>query len=231
MSYFRVGRVIAVVIVGTVEIVIVGQGSDTYWFWLEQMFLNFFNIEPGVMRLANLRSDSQSNQSIWSEPFLLIFKGTVDNISINACHKFLVSWLSFKELVVKAISDFFCPLAQTNRGSLVVNSIVRVISSCIEGFKGTKARVKKAYQLDRSACSWSWWHSFGCSVSWRAHFIHPSQTVVFVATNDKSSSSINFQVDVESFYCHIGVDFEAWVPLSERDSFSMGLKYVMNYFL
>lgn len=93
-----------------------------------------------------------------------------------------------------------------------------------------KAKIKKADEFDWSSCSGCRGDTLCPGVSRRTHLIHPSQAVIYVTADDKTCVSINFQRYIEAFAIHVGIDFIARVPLSEKNALSMGLEDLMDNF-
>lgn len=95
----------------------------------------------------------------------------------------------------------------------------------------SQASVQQTNQFNWSTSSRGSRHTLCASMSRGSHLIHPSQTVIAVASNNKSCFWVNFKSDIKSFSSHISINFIACIPLPEKNTGSMGLEDFLNNFL
>ena len=123
------------------------------------------------------------------------------------------------------------PIVKSNVKLFEFNIVVAIITFFIQFIILSKAVIEQSSELYWSSSSRSSWESFISSSPRWSHFIHPSQTIIRIPTNNETSLFINGKLNNKSFRSHIRINLIPSIPFSIGDSISMRLKYILNNFL
>ena len=183
-----------------------------------QPALDIFDASLGFFNRKQVWCDSECDQDIGPEEALLDWFLASDCVPENSV--IFIPVLSFKAF----LNGLFPVAVRQSFGFLPLK-----VSFGVEINHKAKSHVNQSCELDWSSVSWSCRHS---EVSGRipaAEFVHPSETVVGIASDHKTSGVVKFEGNVESVIAHFPRKRWTCIPFSEANSSHVLLENSLNH--